>query len=40
MRETNALIPVVNNMSDLSLRDLVTPLFRRKRLLLLTFLSV
>jgi uncharacterized protein involved in exopolysaccharide biosynthesis len=40
MRETNALIPVVNSVTDLSLRDLAAPLFRRKRLLILTFISV
>jgi uncharacterized protein involved in exopolysaccharide biosynthesis len=40
MRQTNALIPVVNSVTDLSLRDLAAPLFRRKRLLILTFISV
>lgn len=30
----------VEKSSDISLRDVVTPLFRRRRVLLLTFLSV
>lgn len=40
MRETNVQIAVANGGADLSARDFVRPLFRRKRLLLLTFGSV
>jgi uncharacterized protein involved in exopolysaccharide biosynthesis len=39
MRETNVQIAVANG-ADLSARDFVRPLFRRKRPLLLTFVSV
>jgi uncharacterized protein involved in exopolysaccharide biosynthesis len=40
MRETDVQMPVVGNPAILSLRDFLTPLFRRKRLLVITFLSV
>jgi uncharacterized protein involved in exopolysaccharide biosynthesis len=40
MRETNAQILVASRVADLSVRDFVVPLFRRKRLLIVTFLSV
>src|ERR1700676_3110768 len=40
MRETNAQILVPNNITDLSVRDFVWPLFRRKRLLVSVFTSV
>jgi len=39
MRETNSEIAVANG-ADLSARDFVVPLFRRKRLLIATFVSV
>jgi uncharacterized protein involved in exopolysaccharide biosynthesis len=40
MRETNAQIVVASRLGDLSARDFVMPLFRRKRLLFVTFASV
>jgi uncharacterized protein involved in exopolysaccharide biosynthesis len=40
MRETNVQMAVVSNVADLSVRDFVVPLFRRKRLLIVTFVSV
>jgi uncharacterized protein involved in exopolysaccharide biosynthesis len=40
MRQTNAQMPVTNGFVDLSARDFVAPLFRRKRLLLGTFIVV
>lgn len=40
MRETDVQMRVVGNPADLSVRDFLTPLFRRKRLLIVTFLSV
>jgi uncharacterized protein involved in exopolysaccharide biosynthesis len=40
MRDTNVLIPIGAGSSDLSLRDWVTPLFRRKRVLIGTFVGV
>lgn len=41
MRETNVQMVVANRgMADLSVRDFVMPVFRRKRLLILTFVSV
>jgi|HubBroStandDraft_1064217.scaffolds.fasta_scaffold00802_10 uncharacterized protein involved in exopolysaccharide biosynthesis len=41
MRETNVQMVVANRgLADLSVRDFVMPAFRRKRLLILTFVSV
>jgi uncharacterized protein involved in exopolysaccharide biosynthesis len=40
MRDTNTHIPASSSVVDLSLRDFVVPLFRRKRLLITTFISV
>ena len=40
MRETNTQISLANGVRDLSVRDFVWPLFRRKRLLIVTFISV
>jgi succinoglycan biosynthesis transport protein ExoP len=40
MRETSTQISVANSVGDLSVRDFVVPLFRRKRLLMVTFFSV
>jgi uncharacterized protein involved in exopolysaccharide biosynthesis len=40
MRDTHFQIPVSEGAADLSLRDFVTPLFRRKHILLWTFFSV
>jgi uncharacterized protein involved in exopolysaccharide biosynthesis len=40
MRETNTQIIVANHVADLSMRDFVAPLFRRKRPLLVIFASV
>lgn len=40
MRETDIQMRVVGNPTDLSVRDFLTPLFRRKRLLLVTFFFV
>jgi uncharacterized protein involved in exopolysaccharide biosynthesis len=41
MRETNVEMVVANRgLADLSVRDFVMPAFRRKRLLILTFISV
>jgi succinoglycan biosynthesis transport protein ExoP len=40
MRETNDQISVVNRTGDLSARDFLMPLFRRKRLVTVTFLAV
>ena len=40
MRDTDIQIRFVGNPTDLSVRDFLTPLFRRKRLLMVTFFSV
>jgi uncharacterized protein involved in exopolysaccharide biosynthesis len=40
MRETDIQMRLVGNPTDLSVRDFLTPLFRRKRLLLVTFFFV
>src|ERR1700733_1923785 len=40
MRDTIAQMPVNNGLADLSVRDFLAPLFRRKRLLIVAFLSV
>jgi uncharacterized protein involved in exopolysaccharide biosynthesis len=40
MRETNVRIPVADGASDLTVRDFVAPLFRRKRALIATFFGV
>jgi succinoglycan biosynthesis transport protein ExoP len=40
MRETNTQISVAYSVGELSVRDFVVPLFRRKRLLTVTFISV
>jgi len=40
MSQTNTQIPVAESLADVSLRDLVAPLFRRKRLLMVTLLSI
>jgi uncharacterized protein involved in exopolysaccharide biosynthesis len=40
MRDTNVQVPVGNPFGDLSIRDFLIPLFRRKQLLLITFLAV
>ena len=40
MRETNLVIPVGDGGMDLSVRDFVMPLFRRRRILLGTFLGI
>lgn len=40
MRSTNARVATANGAPDLSIRDFVAPLFRRKRLLTITFISV
>jgi uncharacterized protein involved in exopolysaccharide biosynthesis len=40
MRETDVQMRVVGNPADLSVRDFLTPLFRRRRLLMVTFLCV
>jgi uncharacterized protein involved in exopolysaccharide biosynthesis len=40
MKETNVQMVLANNLADLSVRDVVVPLFRRKRLLIVTFISV
>ncbi len=40
MRETYAQIPVNSSASDVSARDVVAPLFRQKRILIVTFFCV
>lgn len=40
MRETYAQIPVSNSGSDISARDVVAPLFRQKRILIVTFICM
>ena len=40
MNERAIDFPLVKESSDISLRDVLTPLFRRKRFLLITFISV
>lgn len=39
MRETNVQLPIADGVANLSIRDFVVPLFRRKRLLIGTFLG-
>ncbi|MGB6689736.1 MAG: Wzz/FepE/Etk N-terminal domain-containing protein [Terracidiphilus sp.] len=40
MRQTNVHIPIADGARDLSVRDFVAPLFRRKRVLIATFFGV
>jgi len=40
MRDSNVQLPVTGGNSDVSLRDLVAPIFRRKKLMLGTFLGI
>jgi uncharacterized protein involved in exopolysaccharide biosynthesis len=40
MRQANVQLPVANGLVDLTVRDFVAPLFRRKRLLIGTFVVV
>ncbi len=40
MRETNVQIPVAGGAPDLTVRDVLMPLFRRRRVVLLTFAGV
>lgn len=40
MRDSRVQVPATNSNSDISLRDVAAPMFRRKKLLLATFLGI